>query len=83
MKKLLQINTVVNSGSTGRIAEEIGQLALKNGWQSYIAFGRNVRKSKSERFLAAIAFSTCWSCEASTGKASCEGCFVRIASSIR
>ena len=47
MKILLQINTTVNSGSTGRIAEEIGQLAIKNGWESYIAYGRNKRPSKS------------------------------------
>jgi len=46
-KKLLQINTVINSGSTGRIAEEIGILALSNGWESYIAYGRNERPSKS------------------------------------
>lgn len=48
MKKLLQINTVVNSGSTGRIAEEIGQSAIKVGWKSYIAYGRNKRPSESE-----------------------------------
>jgi len=48
MKKILQINTVVNSGSTGRITEEIGQLAIKAGWKSYIAYGRNERPSKSE-----------------------------------
>ena len=47
MKSLLQINTVVNSGSTGRIAEEIGNLAIENGWNSYIAYGRNERPSKS------------------------------------
>lgn len=47
MKILLQINTVVNSGSTGRIAEEIGQEAIASGWKSYIAFGRNVRHSES------------------------------------
>lgn len=48
MKKLLQINSVINSGSTGRIAEEIGQVAMKNGWKSYIAFGRNNQPSQSE-----------------------------------
>lgn len=48
MSILLQINTVVNSCSTGRIAEEIGQVAIKNGWKSYIAYGRNTRPSKSE-----------------------------------
>jgi glycosyltransferase involved in cell wall biosynthesis len=48
MKTLLQINSVVNSGSTGRIAEEIGQTAIAAGWESYIAYGRNDRPSKSE-----------------------------------
>lgn len=47
-KTLLQINVTVNSGSTGRIAEEIGQTAMTNGWKSYIAYGRNDRPSKSE-----------------------------------
>lgn len=48
MPILLQINSVVNSGSTGRIAEEIGKLAIVNGWESNIAFGRNVSTSKSK-----------------------------------
>jgi len=48
MKKLLQINSVVNSGSTGHIAEEIGIEAMKNGWKSYIAYWRNVRPSQSK-----------------------------------
>lgn len=47
-KTLLQINTVVNSCSHGRIAEELGQMAMKNDWESYIAFGRNERPSKSK-----------------------------------
>lgn len=48
MPKLLQINVVVNWGSTGRIAEEIGQLAISEGWDSYIAYGRGIPKSKSK-----------------------------------
>lgn len=40
MKTLLQINSVINTGSTGRIAEEIGQKAIAAGWKSYIAYGR-------------------------------------------
>lgn len=40
MKTLLQINIVVNFGSTGRIIEELGETAVKNGWHSYIAYGR-------------------------------------------
>jgi putative colanic acid biosynthesis glycosyltransferase len=47
-KTLLQINSVVNSGSTGRIAEEIGQTAIAAGWESYIAYGRNERPSSSK-----------------------------------
>lgn len=47
--KILQINTVINSGSTGRIAEYIGINAIENGWESYIAFGRNERPSRSKK----------------------------------
>lgn len=45
--KILQINTAVNTGSTGRIAEEIGQALLTAGHTSYIAFGRAGGKSQS------------------------------------
>ena len=39
MKKLLQINPVIrNNTSTGRIMQEIGELAMANGWDSYIAY---------------------------------------------
>ena len=47
-KKVLQINSVGNLGSTGRIAEEIGQSAMSEGWESYIAYGRNKRPSRSK-----------------------------------
>lgn len=46
--KLLQINSIVNSGSTGRIAEEIGQTAIKAGWDSYIAYARKYGSSNSK-----------------------------------
>lgn len=42
MKTLLQINTNVGWNSTGRIAEEIGRKAIDRGWESYIAYGRNI-----------------------------------------
>lgn len=42
MKTLLQINTNVGWNSTGRIAEDIGRMAIDHGWESYIAYGRNV-----------------------------------------
>ncbi len=49
MPTLLQINTVSNWGSTGRIAEEIGQIAIAKGWESYIAYGRYDRLSASKK----------------------------------
>lgn len=39
MKTVLQINTTLNFGSTGRIAEQIALLAQKDGWNCYIAHG--------------------------------------------
>lgn len=35
MPTLLQINVTANWGSTGKIAEAIGQSAMKRGWNSY------------------------------------------------
>jgi len=46
--RLLQLNTTVNSGSTGRIVEGIGQLAMAKGYESYIAYGRGDRPSQSQ-----------------------------------
>jgi putative colanic acid biosynthesis glycosyltransferase len=48
MKTLLQINSVINWGSTGKIVEDIGKQAILNGWESYVAFGRNDRASQSQ-----------------------------------
>lgn len=47
MPTIFQICVEGNTGSTGRIAEEIGILAIQNGWNSYIAYGRFPRPSKS------------------------------------
>ncbi len=47
MPTLLQINSGANLGSTGRIAEQIGVLAINAGWKSYIAYGRSANKSQS------------------------------------
>jgi putative colanic acid biosynthesis glycosyltransferase len=48
MPTLLQISIEVNSGSVGRIAEQIGEVVLENGWASYITYARNNNPSKSE-----------------------------------
>lgn len=45
--RVLQINALANSGSTGRIAEEIGSVLLANGHESYIAYGRGNAESSS------------------------------------
>lgn len=47
MKRLLLVNTSVNSGSTGRIAEQIGQTAIAHGFESYFGYGRVGRVSQS------------------------------------
>ena len=45
---LLQINVVANRGSTGKIAEDIGCLALERGWKSVIAYGQKANPSRNE-----------------------------------
>lgn len=48
MPKLFQISIEVNSGSVGKIAEQIGETVLENGWSSFITYARNNNPSKSE-----------------------------------
>ena len=45
--KLLQISIEVNSGSVGRIAEQIGLEVIKTGGESFITYARNNQPSKS------------------------------------
>lgn len=54
MKKLLQINPVLRSStSTGRIMQEIGELAMQNGWESYLAYsgGRDDKLECSSKLI--------------------------------
>ncbi len=46
--RLLQVNVTANWGSTGKIAEQIGQCAQAHGWDSYIAYGRMMNPSKNK-----------------------------------
>lgn len=48
--KVLQISSEVNIGSVGRIAEQIGENIMNEGWESYIAYGREHLPSKSSVF---------------------------------
>ena len=45
---LFQINVTANSGSTGRIAEQIGEVVQREGWRSIIAYGRDANPGTSE-----------------------------------
>lgn len=64
MRKLLQINPVLRvSTSTGRIMQEIGELAMQKGWQSYIAYSRGrdgVKPCRSELLPVGNKSSVAW-----------------------
>ena len=57
MLKLFQICVEGNTGSTGRIAEGLGVYTMDKGWDSYIAYGRFPRKSKSKLIRIGTGFS--------------------------
>lgn len=48
--KIFQISSEVNVGSVGKIAEQLGEEILKEGWESYIAYGREGLQSTSKVF---------------------------------
>lgn len=58
--RLLQINSTANWGSTGKIAEQIGLVAMQQGWESYIAYGRSVNPGQSKLIKIGSKFSTYW-----------------------
>lgn len=58
--KILQINTVCNSGSTGRIAEEIGLAVKAKGWKSYVVYARNGQPSHSLTIRIGNEWDICW-----------------------
>lgn len=60
MSIILQINVVSNWGSTGRIVEQIGQVAIANGWESYIAYGRYPRPSQSNQIRISSKKEQLW-----------------------
>lgn len=59
-KILFQINVTANSGSTGRIAEGIGEAAMAQGWESYIAYGRHANPGKSRHIRIGNDWSVRW-----------------------
>lgn len=60
MPKLIQINVTANWGSTGKISESIGACAIKNGWESYVAYGRYSNESQSHLVRVGSSINTYW-----------------------
>jgi len=60
MPILFQVCIEVNSGSVGKIADQIGLVAIQNGWTSYIAFARNHRPSQSILIRIGSYFDVYW-----------------------
>ncbi len=64
MPKLLQINPVIRMNtSTGRIMQEIGDLAMASGWESYVAYSRGrdgLRGSTSQTVPIGSRLSVAW-----------------------
>lgn len=52
MLSVFQINATANSGSTGRIAEQINLIAQKHGWKTFIAYGR--KRTESQSYLIRV-----------------------------
>lgn len=47
--KILRITTEINRSSIGRTTEQLGNLVLAEGWESYIAYGRTDGISQSKK----------------------------------
>ena len=60
MPVLLQISIEVNSGSVGRIAEQIGEVAINRGWESYITYARNHLPSASKTIKIGSKLDVYW-----------------------
>ena len=58
--RVLQINATVNSGSTGRIAEDIGLVLINVGHESQIAYGRGNQPSKSNKIKIGNQWDANW-----------------------
>ena len=56
-KRVLQINSGLNWGSTGKIVENIGQIAMRHGWESYVAWGRRAKPSENKSFRIGNSFT--------------------------
>ena len=61
MPKIVQINQVVRNGSTGRIVDQIGDIAIARGWESTIAYsGRPKNISNSDLIQVGNKIDAIW-----------------------
>lgn len=60
MPILFQISIEVNSGSVGRIAEQVGLVAISHGWESYITYARNHLPSQSKTIKIGTKWDVYW-----------------------
>lgn len=58
MPKLLQINICSAMLSTGKITEDISKVAVRNGWDTYVAYGRFAKPSVSQQFRVGCQWDT-------------------------
>ena len=55
--KILRITTSANTGAISRTAEQLGELVMKEGWESYIAYSRPGNPSSSHLIKVGNKFS--------------------------
>lgn len=51
MPRMVGVNITAGRGSTGRIADGIGKLAIENGWESWIAYGREPHSNSMSQLI--------------------------------
>ncbi|MBS1739041.1 MAG: hypothetical protein JST88_00735 [Bacteroidetes bacterium] len=59
---IFQISSQLNVGSVGRIAEQIGEKIIEQGWESYIVYGRKALGSQSKNFQREKPPDEKWQC---------------------
>lgn len=60
MKKLLQINIVSNTLSTGTIVEDISKVAQAKGWNTYVCYGRNSKPGVNKEYRIGSKLESIW-----------------------
>ncbi len=57
---VLQINTVLNRGSVGKIMQGIGDVLIANGWNSYVAYAYDGGECRSEQIRIGTLRDVYW-----------------------